>query len=593
MDINTRIDRLRSAMKSKGIDAYIIPSNDPHQSEYVADYWGGLVWISGFTGSAGTVVITQDHAGLWTDSRYFIQAEEELASSEMVLHKLSPDRRPLHIEWLKEALSANAVVGMDGQCCSHAQHLGLERALDGRTLNLKHDLFNEIWEDRPTLPTAPIFEHELRYTGQSRAEKLAVIRKKMTQKGASHHLIVALDDIAWTFNLRGKDVDCNPVAIAYAVLEDNVAYLFINEDKVPLTFKQQLATENIHLKDYFDIKNYLQNLPKGSSILLSPSETASDLMAAIPENTQIIKSESIAMRLKAIKNNTEIAHIRGTMVKDGVALLKLYRWLEVAVQKRGVKETEVAEKLAAFRAEQALYFGESFPAIVGWKGNGAIVHYHAEAATCATIEGDGILLLDSGGQYQDGTTDTTRTTVFGAASMQQKRDYTLVLKGNIGLSMLQFPEGTRGNQMEILARQHLWQHGLNYGHGTGHGVGFFLNVHEGPQSIGPGATARAAEAIELGMLTSNEPGFYKEGEYGIRIENLVLTIEKEATPYGKFYGFETMTLFPIDTNLIQVDLLTLTEKSWLNDYHSKVLDRLEPSLNKEEYAWLEEKCKAI
>ena len=551
MSINDRINALRHQMKINKLDAWIIPGSDPHQSEYVADYWKGREWISGFTGSAGNVVVTQKHAGLWTDSRYFIQAEKELKRSQMKLHKLKIAHTSEYIDWLKNNLKKGSRVGCDGMLFSASQIKKLKKTFEplGIKFIYSKDVLSPIWKDRTPLPSNKIFEHKVKYAGKSRAKKLAEIRKAMKAKNVDHHLVATLDDIAWIFNIRSSDVECNPVSIAYAIISHRKTYLFIDTEKVPTNLRKQFQKDGIVLKPYNSVEAFLKKIPKSNFVLLDATSINMRLYDAL-DTQQIVHGKTISTHLKGIKNKTEIEHIKNAMIKDGVALTKLYMWLE-NLNKKGdsISEAEVAVKLDELRRAQGDYFGESFSAIVGWKGNGAIVHYRPDPKDCAMIKGKGILLLDSGGQYLDGTTDITRTVAFGKPTKEQKENFTLVLKGHIGLGDLKFPKGTRGNQMEILARQPLWSQGLNYGHGTGHGVGFFLNVHEGPQSIGSGITAKAATVFEKGMLTSNEPGFYKTGEYGIRIENLVLVVEDKKTDYGDFLKFDSVTLFPIDKNL--------------------------------------------
>ena len=593
MTINERVAALRAAMKEHKIDAYIIPSSDPHQSEYVADHWKTRVWVSGFTGSAGTVVVTADHAGLWTDSRYFIQAEEQLKGTCVTLHKLNIPHTPEHREWLKQNLPEGSKISMDGKLFS----VGTVRALaqffyDKKfVLDSEVDLVKDIWKGRPSLPKEPVFEHAVKYAGVSRAKKLKVVRAKMGS--TSHYLISTLDDIAWLFNLRGADVECNPVFYAYAIIGETKTWLFIDKSKVSDKLAQKLNKDGIILKPYTSLESMLKKLPKTSSLLIDKGSTSNQVFNAI-EKERIKDGANLIVPLKAIKNKKEIEHCRQVMVKDGVALVKLYRWLESTLIKRSVPEIEVAEQLIELRRAQGNYFGESFHAIVGYEGNGAIVHYRPESGTCANIENKGILLLDCGGQYFDGTTDITRTIALSRTTQEQKTDFTLVLKGHISLALAKFPEGTTGVQLDTLARMHLWQHQYNYGHGTGHGVGFFNNVHEAPQGFSPVPhTPRANVTFEPGMLTSNEPGLYKAGKYGIRTENLVICVEDGKGEFGKFLRFETVTLFPIDLSLVAKNMLTKEEKLWLNAYHEEVYEKLSPGLNKAEKEWLKEKCKFI
>ena len=588
-----RVAALRREMAESRLDAFIIPSQDPHQSEYVADHWKARAWISGFTGSAGVAVVTPDHAGLWTDSRYFIQAEQELKDSPFVLHPLKVPHMPEHIDWLLENLPRGSTVGCDGNVFSLSQANYLQRRLESKSMSLayKEDLIGRIWTGRPPLPRNAAFELDEVLAGQSRAEKLRLIRRQM--KGAEYYLVPTLDDIAWALNIRGADVEYNPVCISYLLIGHKAAHWFVHEEKVPGVLQKRLQQDGLHLHPYEQLEGFLTGLDKDCTLLYDAGSTSIALFEALEEE-QWKASRNLIRTLKAIKNETEVKHIRQAMRKDGVALLKLYRWLEAELQHRTVSEYELAQQLAAFRKAQGNYYGESFAAIVGYAANGAIVHYKPEPDTCADIRPEGILLLDSGGQYLEGTTDITRTTALSDPTEEQRRNYTLVLKGNIALSRAVFPEGTAGVQLDILARMHLWREGLNYGHGTGHGVGFFLNVHEAPQGFTPNPKNERGETpFQAGMLTSNEPGFYKAGEYGIRIENLELCVEHRSTDNGRFFAFEPATLFPIDLKLADLSLLTQEEKGWLNDYHRKVLNELTPLLNEEEQAWLEERCRAV
>ena len=591
--IKERIAILRKAMEQAGIDAYLIPSSDPHQSEYVADHWKSRIWISNFTGSAGIVVVTLDKAYLWTDSRYFLQADEELKGTGIELMKQVVPHAPEHLAWLRDYLSTNAVIGLDGKCFSIGQLKQLEKTVGEKEIKVDaaQDLIQGIWTDRPELPNAPVFEHKVKFAGQSRKDKIRAIQAKMEEYGAVYHLISTLDDIAWTFNIRGKDVEFNPVAIAYAVIGKEVSYLFIDPQKIPTALRQSFDKIAVVVKPYEAIDQFLKELPQGK-ILVNPDTTNAALYQLIDPD-KIVTGPTIATQLKAIKNEVEIEHIRAVMVRDGIALTRFYRWLAQELKSRTVSECEVAEQLAYFRKAQGFYHGESFSAIVGYNGNGAIVHYRPMPATCANIEKSGVLLIDSGGQYEDGTTDITRTIALGRPTKEQKKHYTLVLKGHIAIATMVFPRGTKGIQLDAFARQALWRHRLNYGHGTGHGVGFFLNVHEPPQGFTTTASKGGLTPFEEGMITSNEPGFYKTDAYGIRTENLMLTVDDETNEYGDFLKFETLTLFPIDKKLIDLKLLTDIEIDWINQYHQEVEDKLLPFLTKAEQKWLEEKCREI
>lgn len=590
MEISTKIAALRVAMKTRNLAAYLIPSSDPHQSEYVAPHWESRKWLSGFTGSAGILVVTMDHAGLWTDSRYFIQAEQQLSGTPIQLHRLGPARGPEYIEWLGEQLPKGSILGMDGMLCSLNQNRNIVKVLHRHGLEFEnnHDLLDQIWADRPSIPTADIFELSPTFAGLDRNQKFAQIREAMTAQQADYYLLAALDEIAWTFNLRGRDVEFNPVFIAYTVVAMDKVFLFTDIQKVSQDLKEKLNKDGVLLKDYNAIASFLESLPTTANLLIDKSTTSIGLHQKI-EKANIIAGSSIVRDLKGIKNDTEIKHIRQAMRYDGVALTRLYRWLEEKLASTTVTEAELADQLAAFRAEQPGYYGESFPAIVGYQANGAIVHYRPEHGQSATIQPTGLLLLDSGGQYESGTTDITRTTALGPVTDDQRLHYTLVLKGHLGVAQLHYPEGTKGYQIDTLARQDLWKAHLDYGHGTGHGVGFFLNVHEGPQSISS-AAGRGSVPLEIGMLTSNEPGFYLPDAYGIRIENLVLTALAGESAFGRFLNFDTVTLFPIDLSLVKKELLTDAEVKWLNDYHQVVFTELSPLLNSEEVGWLKIKC---
>lgn len=590
MQVNKKLKSFRKWMKKSSIDAIIIPTNDPHNSEYVPDHWKQREWISGFTGSAGIVVITKNHAGLWTDSRYFIQAEQELADSEFELHKVVKQNAPEHVVWLMQHLNSKSTVGIDASLFSVKQVDYLSEQCDTHKMKLNNvDLISAVWEDRPTLPINPIVEHRVKYAGYNRKKKWSMIRSEMSKKSADTYLMTALDDIAWAFNLRGSDVDCNPVFLSYAVLGMEKATLFVDDRKLSEELRSKLEKEGVSIKSYSNIKKSCKKATKKRTMWVDPSNCNAELYNTMcPDN--IVEGQSIVQQLKAIKNKTEIEHLRNAHIKDGVALTKAFMWLENNKSSGEVSEAIFAKKLAECRREQEGYFGESFDAIVGFKGNGAIVHYRPDEENSAYIKGSGVLLVDSGGQYQDGTTDITRTIVFGRASAEVKKAYTSVLKGHIGLDMAKFPHGTTGGQLDILARQHLWKYGLNFLHGTGHGVGFFLNVHEGPQGFAPALTGRSAAVFKEGMYTSNEPGYYKTDEYGIRIENLILTIASENKGYLEF---ENITLFPIEKKLITQSQLTRDEVKWINDYHKKVYSALSPHLDSEQKKWLKEKCSAL
>jgi len=578
-------------MKKNGLNAYIIPSNDAHQSEYVADHWKSRAWISGFTGSAGTVVVTLEKSGLWTDSRYFLQGEKELSGTEIKLYRPKNRFGSEYIYWLSDQLSKGDIVGIDGSVCSLSSYELYEKALNlnGIKLSTSFDLFDDIWEDRTPKPLHKIFEHDTLFAGKSRIEKIKDIRKEMKGKGVDHHLITTLDDIAWILNIRGTDVAFNPVAVAYALISTNEISLFIESSKVDDDLCQKLKQDGVTLHPYDAIIEKLNLLSETDRLLLDPNTCSISLFKAI--NSTTVRGKTISQLMKALKNETEIKHTRNVMAKDGAALAKTFYWLEQMLKNETiVTEAEFADKLAEHRSQMPNYKGESFPAIIGYKGNGAIIHYNPMHGSCSEIKPDGILLADSGGQYLDGTTDITRTIALSTPSKEEKRNFTLVLKGNIALSKATFPHGTTGAQLDILARKPLWDYGLNYGHGTGHGVGFFLNVHEGPQGFAAMNSERGTTAHQEGMITSNEPGYYKEGAYGIRVENLLVTIPSDKEG---FLEFETLSLYPMDITLIDESIFEKSEKAWLNKYHYEILHKVGPLLDGDVKNCFELKCRPM
>lgn len=588
-----KIALLRQAMNQYDIAAYIIPSSDPHLSEYPAPCWKSREWISGFTGSAGTVIVTQDKAGLWTDSRYFLQAADQLADSGIELYKSGLPETPTIQDFLLHTLQKGQTVGLDGNTYSVSDAASLSAALKkkGISLSTGHDLIREIWKDRPSLPADPFFILPETYSGMPAHEKLIRINNKLQQAGADCTILCALDEIAWTFNIRGNDVAYNPVVISYAFISEDESVLFIQPEKLHAELAGELKKEGVVLADYSLVKTYMSKLKPGTSVLVDKSKTNAALFEAIPSTCDIVEAPSPVAMLKAVKNETEIEGFRNAMIKDGVALTRFYIWLEKTLANgEKVTETDVAEKLSEFRSKQALYVSDSFATICGYKEHGAIVHYSATPESNARIKTDGILLIDSGAQYMDGTTDITRTWSLGEPTEAQKKDFTRVLKGHISLAKCKFPRGTRGSQLDILARKALWDSGTNYLHGTGHGIGHFLNVHEGPQSI---RMEENPVALQPGMVISNEPGLYRTDEYGIRTENLILVREDSQTEFGTFYGFETLTLCPIDKNLVEVSMLSVREHAWFNKYHQTVYEKLSPHLHEEEQAWLREKTSEI
>lgn len=595
METEDRLTALRELMNKHHYDAYIIPVTDSHLGEYVPAHWRCIAWFSGFTGSAGTIVITRDFAGLWTDSRYFLQAEEQLRNTGIKLVKLKIPHSPEYIDWLKEKLKDESTIGFDGKVVSIGLTGKFEKFLEDKNIqiNTSKDLVGEIWQNRPPLPDSKIFDFDVKFSGVSRKKKLDNVKQRMKEEGVDYHLLTTLDDIAWTFNIRANDVKYSPLAVSFALIGFDNTSLFIDKKKIPDKLKKILSDAGISLISYKEISKTLMKLGKGTRIYLSPGSTNTWLYRSIPSFCKIIEGISIPAKLKAIKNPVEIEHVKNTMVKDGVALTRFFFWLERTIGKQKITEISASKKLNDFRNQQDLYQGPSFATIAGYREHGAIVHYEPTPDTDIELNPEGIFLLDSGGQYLDGTTDTTRSISLGNPTLEEKRDFTLVLKGTIALSLIEFPLGTKGFQIEVLARKALWENGLNYGHGTGHGVGFFLNVHEGPQTIGTGASGNLETILEPGMILSDEPGVYREGKYGIRTENLLLIEKSRETEFGQFLKFKTLTLCYIDTKLVEKSLLLPEEKKWLNDYHIKVYDLISPYLTGEEKIWLKKKTKEI
>ena len=589
--IKERIHALRMTFRPNNIKAFIIPSTDPHLSEYVAPYWMSREWISGFTGSAGTAVILMDKAGLWTDSRYFLQAEKELEGSGITLYKEMLPETPSITKFLCQNLKPGESVGIDGKMFSVQQVEQMKEDLAPYQLqvNLFGDPLKNIWKDRPSMPDAPAFIYDVKYAGKSCGEKVAAIRTELKKKGIFALFLSSLDEIAWTLNLRGSDVHCNPVIVSYLlVTQDEVVY-FISPEKITQEVNEYLQEQQVSLRKYDEAESFLNSFA-GENILIDPKKTNYAIYSAINPACKVVRGESPVTLLKAIRNEQEIAGIHHAMQRDGVALVKFLKWLEASVLSGKETELSVDRKLHEFRAAQPLYMGESFDTIAGYKEHGAIVHYSATEESDVTLQSKGFLLLDSGAQYLDGTTDITRTIALGELTEEEKTDYTLILKGHIALAMAKFPAGTRGAQLDVLARMPIWSHGMNFLHGTGHGVGHFLSVHEGPQSI------RMNEnpiVLQPGMVTSNEPGVYKAGSHGIRTENLTLVCKDKEGMFGEYFKFETITLCPICKKGIIKEMLTAEEVKWFNDYHQTVYKKLSPSLNEEEKKWLLEATKAI
>ena len=592
MNIDQRLALLRDEMRREHLSAFIFPTSDPHMSEYTADHWKGREWISGFDGSAGTAVVTMKSAALWTDSRYFIAAEQQLQGSEYQLMKLKVDGTPTIAEWLGRELAdmSDREVGIDGMVNAANSVKQLEadlRQQGGITLRTNFDPLERIWSDRPAIPADKVVIQPLQLAGEPAHEKLSRIRKALREDHADGILISALDDIAWTLNLRGTDVHCNPVFVSYLLLSSTDATLYVNPDKLTSQVVDYLKTEGVGVKPYEQVVKGLKDYFE-YNILLDVDEVNYTLYQAV--SRQIVERESPVKRMKAIKNEREIAGFRSAMLKDGIAMVKFLKWLKPAVEAGGQTEITIDRKLTALRAEQPLFRDISFDTIAGYEAHGAIVHYEANEASAATLEPHGLLLLDSGAQYQDGTTDITRTIALGPLTDEQRRVYTLVLKGHIDLQLLHFPDGASGTQLDAIARRPLWQAGLNYLHGTGHGVGSYLSVHEGPHQI---RMEWKPTPLRAGMTVTDEPGVYLENRFGVRIENTLLVVAAEQTEMGRFLAFEPLTLCPIDTAPIMPELLSAEETTWLNDYHQHVYDILSPHLTADESDWLREACQPI
>ena len=592
MDVKKRIEKLRGLMKENKIDAYIIPSFDAHQSEYVAEHWKGRQWISGFTGSAGTVVITLDDAGLWTDGRYYIQAEKQLEGSGIRLFKMADLGVPSYTEWLKNTLKEGSTVGFDGSVFSVDLFKGMEKAFKSKNIIIKieKDLIDEIWEDRPEIPKELVFLHGIKYAGKSRVEKLNKVRVNMSSKGANYYLLTSLDDIAWLLNIRGNDVPINPVVISNILVSESKCYLFVDASKVTHDIRLELETDGIEIKGYNEIHQILNQLTIDDSVIFDANKTSISMYNSINSDAAKLEEPNITTALKAIKNEVEIENLRNCQVSDGLAMVKFIKWLKESVSSEKITEISAQEMLEAFRRQQDLFVEPSFDTIAGYKDHAAMMHYKATKETQYTLKDEGFFLVDSGGQYFNGTTDTTRTIVLGKLTEEEKRDFTLVLKGHIALSSVKFLEGATGSSLDVLARQPIWEYGLDYKCGTGHGVGFFLNVHEGPQGF---RKEPNSVKLEKGMVITNEPGIYKEGKHGVRTENIMLVVEEEKTEFGQFMSFEAITYCPIDLDGIDKDMLTDKEKQWLNDYHKMVYKRLSPYLDEGHKSWLKKETREI
>jgi Xaa-Pro aminopeptidase len=592
--IPARLAALREAMRTHGVAACLVPSADPHLSEYLPGHWQARQWLSGFDGSAGTLLVTGDFAGLWTDSRYFEQAERQLAGSGIELMRLRVPHTAEHIDWLERRLGVDEVLAVAGDSLALATQRQWQQRLQpvGARLRCDLDLPGLVWRERPPLPHAPVSGHPLEYAIVPRADKLARVRATMADAGATHHFVSSLDDIAWLTNLRGSDVEYNPVFLAHLLLDARRCTLFVDATKLGADgLRESLGEDGIDIVDYADATAALGLLPPDARLLLDPAHVVVALAAAVPAHVETVERANPSTAMKAIKGPAELAHIRETMRQDGVALVQAFHQVErtLAAGER-MTELDVDTLLHAARAARPGFVGESFATIAGYMANGALPHYRATPEQHAELGRDGLLLVDSGGQYLGGTTDITRVWAFGATTAEQRDDCTRVLKGMIGLSRARFPHGASGPQLDALARAPLWAVAADYGHGTGHGVGYFLAVHEGPHGIRPPAPGGALVPLDVGMITSIEPGLYKPGRHGIRHENLAVVVEAARSEFGDFLAFETLSLCAIDTRALQIDLLDAAERQWLDDYHAHVQAMLAPLLDADDRAWLDARC---
>ena len=588
--IKQRIENIRDLMKEKNIYAYIVPSSDYHQSEYVGDYFKSREFMSGFTGSAGTLIISMDEAGLWTDGRYFIQAENELKDSGIKLFKMGEEGVPTIGEYLLEKLPKNSTLGFDGRVMSvkEGQSLANKLAFKGINIEYKYDLVNDIWEDRCSLPTEKAFLLGVEYSGESFSDKLYRIRAVMKEKKATTHILASLDDIAWLFNIRGRDVKSNPVVLSYAVITIDSVYLFIDKNKIGKDIRAELSKENVQIKGYEEVYEFIKNIDENEVVLIDTSKVNYAIYNNIPSNVQKIEERNPSILFKSIKNEIELKNIRNSHIKDGVAFTKFMYWLKNNIGKIEITEISATQKLEAFRREQDKFIEPSFSTIAAYKDHAAMMHYSATEESNYKLEPRDLFLVDSGGQYFDGTTDITRTIALGPIPENVRKDFTNVVRGMIRLSKAKFLYGCRGYNLDILARGPLWEEGIDYKCGTGHGIGFVLNVHEGPN----GFRWKVREDIddtcilEEGMVTTNEPGVYVENSHGIRIENEIVVRKAEKNEYGQFMDFEVITFAPIDLDAIDESLILKDEKVYLNNYHKQVYDKISPYLNEEEKQWL-------
>ena len=591
--INNRIEKLRSLMKEKDIFAYIIPSADYHQSEYVGEFFKGREFISGFTGSAGTVVITQEKAILWTDGRYFLQAEEELSTSCVELYKMGQENVPTTFEYIENEVPSGSKVGFDGRTISAAMGAILELNLAKKniTISYEDDLLNEIWEDRPALSDVKAFLLDIKYSGEDFTSKIARVREWMRENNTTTHILTSLDDIAWLFNIRGGDIKYNPVVLSYAVITLDKAILFVDENKLNDEIKTSFGEEVVEIKNYFEIYEFVKSINKEEIVLIDSNKISYSILKNIPAGVKVVNGMNPSTKFKAQKNSVEIENTKKAHIRDGVAVTKFMYWLKNNIGKIEITELSAADKITELRREQGKFIEESFGTIAGYASNGAIIHYSVTKESNITLKDRGLFLLDSGGQYFDGTTDITRTFALGELTEEEKYHFTTVARAMIRLSDVKFLHGVNGYYLDILARGILWNEGLNYNHGTGHGVGHVLNVHEGPNGFR--LDNKESAILEEGMITTNEPGFYKAGSHGIRLENEMLCVKGEKNEFGQFMEFEPITIAPIDLDAINVELMKEDEKAYLNEYHKMVFDTVSPFLTTEETNWLKEYTRAI
>ena len=591
--INDRIEKLRNVMKEKNIFAYIIPSADYHQSEYVGEFFKGRQFISGFTGSAGTVVITPEKAILWTDGRYFLQADKELATSCVELYKMGEENVPTTFEYIENEVPEGSKIGFDGRAISAAMGAGLEASLSKKNITISYegDLLDEVWEDRPALSDAKAFLLDVKYSGEDFTSKIARVRKSMKDCGATTHILTSLDDIAWLFNIRGGDVKYNPVVLSYAVVTLDKAILFVDENKLNDEIKASFGEEVVEIKGYFEIDEFVKTIEKEEVVLVDSNKINYTILKNIPEGVKVLNSMNPSTIFKAEKNPVEIANTKQAHIRDGVAVTKFMYWLKNNIGKVEITEISAADKMTELRKEQGQFIEPSFASIAGYGANGAIVHYSATEESNTTLEPKGLFLLDSGGQYFDGTTDITRTFALGSLTEEEKSNFTSVARAMIRLSGAKFLYGVNGYYLDILARGIMREQGLNYNHGTGHGIGHVLNVHEAPNGFR--CDNRNLATLEEGMITTNEPGFYKAGSHGIRLENEMLCKKGIKNEYGQFMEFEPLTIAPLDLDAIDVNLMNEDEKAYLNEYHKMVFDTVSPFLTAEETEWLKEYTRAI